>query len=152
MANKKRRIADKLNDTVKKGNDASKQSPLVSFSFKYLTDNKSFNFEYFGSDMRNRHDAYEALCKRLQELSDYGIEKLMNMQKKQGCESIPYSDFYDSFKSVLNKVEVVSKDSKLWIFRFSSGNYRIIAKSNVLDGNILYIIGFDFDYSAYDHG
>ena len=68
MANKKRRIADKSNDTVKKGNDIAKQAALVSFNFKYLTDNKSFNFEYFSNDMRNRHDAYEALCKRLQEL------------------------------------------------------------------------------------
>ena len=152
MANKKRRIADKSNDTVKKGNDIAKQAALVSFNFKYLTDNKSFNFEYFSNDMRNRHDAYEALCKRLQELSCFGIDKLMYMQKTQRCESIPYINFDDSFKSVLDKIEVVSKDSKLWIFRFSSGNYRIIAKSNVLDGNILYIVGFDFDHSAYDHG
>ena len=37
MANKKRRIADKSNDTVKKGNDIAKQAALVSFNFKYLT-------------------------------------------------------------------------------------------------------------------
>ncbi len=113
MANKKRRIADKFNDTVKKGNDSAKQSVLVSFNFKYLTDNKSFNFEYFSNNMRNRHDAYDALCKRLQELSDYDIKKLMGMSKKLGCESIPYSDFNESFQAVLDKVEVVSKDSKL---------------------------------------
>ena len=63
--------------------------------------------------MRKRHDTYEQLYKRLQELSMYDIVALQNMSKKNGCEAIPYSDFNNSFKSILDQVEVVSKDSKL---------------------------------------
>ena len=153
MSKVKKHIAAKQNNSVKKSENIVESRPLVSFNFKYLTDNKKFNFDYF-KDMRIRHDAYKTLCDRLQELSAYDVMTLRGMSKQQGCEAIPYSDFNDSFQAVLNKVEIVSKDSKLLIFRFNKGNYRIIVKSGILDKheNILHIIGFDFDYSAYDHG
>ena len=45
-----------------------------------------------------------------------------------------------------------SSDEKVIVFRFGiNSGYRLLGiKGN--DSNILYVIGYDFDFSAYDHG
>ena len=38
------------------------------------------------------------------------------------------------------------------VSRFYQNNYRLLCKSDLNHGNLLHIIAFDFDYSAYSHG
>lgn len=148
---KKKQITDKRNDVVKKSNVTVKKS-LVSFNFMYLTDNKEHNFDFFRKDMRERHDAYQELCKRLKELSCNNMDFWKKAGKLRGCEPIPYESFSDTFKSILSQIEIVSTDSQLAVFRFSNSDYRIIGKAGIFEENTIYIIGFDFNHSAYNHG
>lgn len=146
----KRHIADKQKDIVSKVNNYN--SKLLSFNFKYLTKNSKYNFDYFEKDIRKRHDAYDKLYTRLKELSANNFMFWKQAGKISGCEPIPYDRFNDPFKSVLSNVEIVSPDSQLAVFRFSNNDYRIIGKQGIKEDNVIYIIGFDFNFSAYDHG
>ena len=43
------------------------------------------------------------------------------------------------------------EDENVLIFRFKSSDYRMLCVKDK-KREVLYIIGFDFDFSAYDHG
>ena len=88
---------------------------------------------------------------RLSEISQYDVGALQINGKIIGCEGIPYANFYQSPQEVLKNSGIVSNDSKLLVFRFHQNKYRLICKSDVEDGSILYILCFDFDHSAYHH-
>ncbi|MBR1736421.1 MAG: hypothetical protein IJ736_05325 [Firmicutes bacterium] len=62
---------------------------------------------------------------------------------------LEYGCFKESFQGILDGIPIISRDSKLTVYRFGKNNYRIICKHK---DNIMYVIRFDFDYSAYDHG
>lgn len=150
MANPKIKDKKKSKDTISQ----SAIQPLsnISFSFKYLTSNKEHSFAYFNSDMRNSHTAYEALVQRMQELCNTDMNYAKMIGKISGCEPIPYKRLSPSMQSICDSVEVISKDSSLSVFRFNQNNYRLLCKTDINHPNLLYVIAFDFNYSAYDHG
>lgn len=147
---------NKIRDNKKPKDEIGKTTiqPLgnISFSFKYLTSNKNHSFDYFNSDMRNCYTAYEALVERMRELCCIDMDCAKARGKVSGCEPIPYKRLSSSMKSICDSVEVISKDSSLSVFRFNQNNYRLLCKTDLNHPNLLYIIGFDFNYSAYDHG
>ena len=49
-------------------------------------------------------------------------------------------------------IDIISGDSKVVIFQFCNHNYRLICKDDIMHPNLMYVIAFDFDYSAYNHG
>lgn len=124
----------------------------ISFNFMYLTNKKDFNFDYFAKDKSNKLIAYSTLHDRMQELSNITMQECKARYKTQGAEAIGYKSFNKGFQSILDNVEIVSKDSSLSVIRFNQNNYRMICKTGIMDNNVLYVIGFDFNYSAYDHG
>ena len=124
----------------------------ISFNFKYLTKNKAHNFAYFNGDMRKSHDAYEALVERMQVLCCIDMNWAKQVGKIAGCEPIPYKALSSSMQMICDGIEIISKDSSLSVFRFSQNDYRLLCKTDLDHSNLLYVVGFDFDYSAYDHG
>ena len=121
-----------------------------SFSFRYLTKNRSYNFGYF-SDDRSRMLSCEGLICRMQELSTEPWVALLQKGKAVGIEMIDYSrlNFSAPEEAKLNA------DSKVYVIRFDTYHG---AKDGRIIGfkespcSVLNIIGFDFDFSAYDHG
>ncbi|MCC8112081.1 MAG: hypothetical protein LIO74_11010 [Ruminococcus sp.] len=121
-----------------------------SFSFVYLIKNKNYNFDSFLKSKEEKVNAQAELAKRLIQISQDPWEFWHNRRRESGgLELIPYDQIHFSPKG-LN----LTPDEKLIVFRFASGKYRIIGtKGNFCSTcATYYIIGFDFDYSAYDHG
>lgn len=116
------------------------------FCFKYITENKNFNFDYF-SDSKSREKVCKLLCDKLISISNYTWLEFYNLGKKSGLETIPYRDF----KFRVSKIDI-SKDDKLISIRFGNQDYRLIGKKSEINDCVFHILGFDFNYSAYPHG
>ena len=123
----------------------------ILFSFKYITKNKKHSFNYFCTDMRKAHKAYEALFQKMNKISIITMTQLLGLRKDSGVETLSYSRFNSSMQEILGKIPNITSDSKFMVFRFCNGCYRMICKPDETYQNILHIIGFDFDYSAYTH-
>lgn len=128
----------------KNANTVSPAYETVSFSFRYLTSNKNFNFEKM--DKRQKMEWQSALTERMIEISKSSWSYWHSLPKEQGTETIPVEKINFSPNSYF-----FSADEKVIVFRFKSQKGRIIGIKNK-DSSIFYIIGLDCDYSAYDHG
>lgn len=136
--------------SVHKNNESESRSKYC-FDFLYLTNNNSYNFDFFKKDATNKLKAYCLFIQKLKELSSESIELIQQKCKADGLETIPYKSFKESFKGILDTSKIVTKDSKLIVFRFNKV-YRIICKNDMHTSNLLHILGFDFDFAAYNHG
>lgn len=79
------------------------------------------------------------IIKAGEELRDRGKESF------GGFEKLPRARI--QFRPSWNLPE----DENVLIFRFKSSDYRMLCVKDK-KREVLYIIGFDFDFSAYDHG
>lgn len=117
------------------------------FSFRYLTNNKTYSFEYFNDTQGARKVAHSLLIKLI-ELSSQKISDLLMLNKTQGFELIVHSSFNHT---LLIEGVPLRNDVKLYIMRFNNQNSRIIFHKAPSAPNLFYIMAFDFDYSIYDH-
>lgn len=133
---------------VSADNTSKKCSSNPSFSFEHLTSNTKYNFEFFGKDKNLKISAKAAVCDRLQEISQQTWIFWNSQRKAVGIETLKADDLY--FKPCGYDF---SDDEKVIVFRFSflRNDCRIIGikKSPC---SVYYIIGFDFNHNAYDHG
>jgi len=122
-----------------------------TFSFLHLTTNKKHNFSYFGTSQKTDLQKTQKNClDRLIEISNKDWRSWLNLGKYIGCEPLDYSIMHFQAHGIS-----LASDENIYVFRFKLYN-------NKDDGRILgfrkgkcpiyYIIGFDFDFSAYDHG
>ena len=123
----------------------------ISVSFQMVTNERRYTFEQFEENIRLGFQARKALDELLVELSSHTWRDLGKRRKEQfgGFESLSLSQI----KSCLYKKSDLTPDMSVWVFRFSGKQYRLIAYKRAGDNeNVLYILGYDFDHSAYDHG
>lgn len=113
------------------------------FSFKHITTNKKYNINYFNK-ARDKAKAYGALFYIIDVLQNRSWLESMNSDKKSGFETIPYKELKFSPKNF-----TLTKDDKLLVVRFCRDNYRMIGMK---EDNVFHVFGFDFNYSAYNHG
>lgn len=120
-----------------------------SFSFVYLTKNKNYNFEFFSKQKRDRQEAQSKLTERIIQISQEPWDFWYAQSKDVGIETIPF----DQINFSPNGLEM-TPDEKVIVFRFASAKCRIIGVKGKLCSSCAtyYVIGFDFNYSAYDHG
>lgn len=147
MSNRKLR-----KEQPKLGHAAEPSCPRnICFSFCYLTANGSFNFDYFNSSQKRECETIKAsLYDRLEELSKYKWIDLMALPKGHGFETIPVS----RLKFQPSEMDDIS-GQKAIVFRFKGVNgkdCRIIGIKEDHCSAVCHVIGYDFDYSAYDHG
>lgn len=120
------------------------------FSFKNITKNSNYNLDMLSSGTE-REQTLLGLYTRLNELSDMPWLYWMQQPKKTGLETLSYHEI--KFKANPN-IEL-AKDTTLYIFRFDTyrgqGQGRIIGFKNA-PCSVLHIIGYDLDFSAYNHG
>ena len=123
----------------------------VCFSFFYMTSNSRYNLGYFSNSQKRETEIVKSnLYDRLEELSKLTWLELAGLPKKQGFETIPVDSLNfqpSNFSS--------SQGKKAIIFRFKGVNgndCRIIGIKEEHCSAICHIIGYDFDYSAYNHG
>ena len=114
------------------------------FSFNYMTKNKKFNFEHKDKVLIKKFSCL--LLQKIKELENkFTIKQLFVLHNKKVFESL-----------CINKINfspcgiTVSSDTKIYVFRVTK-DYRMICLYSDI-APIFHIIGFDFDFSAYDHG
>ena len=91
------------------------------------------------------------LFEKLEELSKLTWKELQNRPKEAGYETIPISQFKIDLTNIKNDLNLAD-DSKIIVFRFNNQNARLLGVRSQECSSILYIIGYDWDFSAYDHG
>ena len=122
----------------------------ICFSFAHFTSNKGYSMRFFkgGTEKAN---AFDALFDRLTELSQVSVKSIQGYPKESGFEKIPWNQLNTSVQQICDNVDVVSRDSKLTVFRFGSQKYRLLCKDDVIHSNLMYVIALDLDFSAYNH-
>jgi len=120
------------------------------FSFRYMTRNSAYNLKSL-PEGKAREQTLLKLYERLEELSGKEWLYWNSQPKKTGTETIEYSDL----NFTAGNGAAITGDSKLYVFRFDThqgtGGGRIIGYKESPCA-VLHIIGFDLDYSAYNHG
>lgn len=146
MSSKTRIKQQKENKVYSQNKVQNTRDNYIAFSWQYLTKNKKYTFDYFANNMRNEMDARRALSSFLIYLSSLKVRDILSRKKddKGGFERIDTNSL--SFSPSNN---YFGDDTEVTVFRFCNQKYRLIG---FLRSSILYIIGYDFDYSAYNHG
>lgn len=114
------------------------------FSFKYLTDNKKYNFDAIPENELKQFKV-QLLSKILELETMYTTKTLFALRKPKVFEFFNIEGL--EFKP--NKINY-SNDTKIYIFRVTSDYRMICMYSDVAP--IFHIIGFDFRFNAYKHG
>lgn len=129
-----------------------KEKSKISISFQYLTTNKEFNFHFFNKEFRAKAQVFEQLIEFLKRLTTKTLTDISKLRKEQDCdfEILEFKQINftpDNYN--------LSKNAKIHDFRFGNnnngGNYRLLGFFEY-NQSILNVIGFDFNYSSYEHG
>lgn len=128
---------------------SSEQYPWISF--RYMTANKDHSLAFLeGLEVRDRECTQKHLISRLEELSRHPWSDWINMRKRNGLETLSADEL--TFSPAQDAP--VTKDMTMYIFRFDT--YQGIGKGRIIGFKLspcaaYHIIGYDFDFSAYDH-
>lgn len=126
----------------------------ITFSFEYSVNSK-YSIEYITKKSKEKcNDIIFALFQKLEELSKLRFVDLQNRPKESGYEMIPISELNFKIDNKIKQGLGLSNDSKVIVFRFNKQKCRLIlAKSTKSQcTNLLYVLGYDWDFSAYNHG
>lgn len=123
----------------------------IVLSFKYSVNNKNYTIEKITGAKEKCNKIIKKLMERFEEISELNWKELQNKPRETGYEMIPFSDFKLNLDSIKRNLKL-SSDSKMIVFRFNNQNARILGVRSQECNSILYIVGYDWDYSAYDHG
>lgn len=124
----------------------------MSFSFAWMTKNKRYSLAKAEKLKGNAASILEALFEELTLLSQTSLDALKNLNKYDGgFETLPL----DAMKGSI--IDSVPADRQkeihgLLVFRFDKEKYRLICASLPEQPNLLYVLGFDLDYTLYNHG
>lgn len=144
MGLKKQKSRSKITkEVVAKRGSECEQYP--AFSFRFLTKNKKFNYEYF-SEGKDKEKMLSHLSQKIIELTQNPYTHWNNLAKQTGIEML----YYWQMDHVIPSGLEMTKDDKVWVFRFCSQDYRILGV-RLESCPTMYIIGFDFNYKAYSH-
>lgn len=131
--------------------DCKANKENIILSFKYSIKDKKHTIDFILNEKGNNKKTIENLFKKFSELSSLTWKDFINKPKETAYEMIPISSFninLDNIKKELN----LSDDSKIMVFRFDNQKKRLLGVRSKECHSILYIIGYDWNYSAYDHG
>lgn len=140
-------LKSKCNQTkIHQSKVARPQDEGIGLSFKYLTSNSDHNFSYFKKNKNECIKSKAALYDRIEEITKESWMYWYNQSKFTGIETLPV-------KSITFKPSgyEFSDGDKVIVFRFNGNDGRIIG-FKIDSSPFYYVIGFDFDHSAYDHG
>ena len=123
----------------------------IILSFKYSVKNKNYTMEKQGKAKEKCNKIIQNLFEKLEDISQITWKELQNRPKETGYETIPISEFKISFDNLKKKLNL-SDDIKIIVIRFNNQKCRILGVPSQECSSILYIVGYDWDYSAYNHG
>jgi hypothetical protein len=160
LAHKKKlkQFAEKLSISISKGqvqrvpcSAEFANRDKVLLCFKCFTDSKNYSFEHFSKGGANTLAAMKECFNEFVFLSDRTWLELMQLGKEQGgAERFLYTAFRpELFK---NLKFTITPDEKLYVFRFGGNKYRLVGHRCTECRRVLHVLGFDFDFTLYNHG
>lgn len=132
-------------------NDCIANNNHIILSFKYSVKNKDYKIEKITKAKEKTNKTVQKLFEKLEEISNLTWTELQNRPKETGYEMIPISEFRINLENIKKDLNL-SDDSKIIVFRFNNQKCRLLGVRSQECSSILYIIGYDWDFSAYNHG
>ena len=116
-----------------------------SFSMRYMTRDERYRMERFERQTKDRLLALDGLYELMVNVTAISwAEWFLRAKKQSGLETLSSDQIRDSLKFQ------APKQTSYLSARFGNGDkYRLIGFKQ---GEIFYILGFDLNFSAYDHG
>ena len=137
------------NPNLKASREAKpKVESKISITLEHLTSNKNYNFDFFGKNFRAKTQALEYFIEFLALLTAKTRLEIISLPKEEKCglEQIPFQQI----KIKPRNIEL-GQDTDVTVFRFGAGNkYRLLGFFSIKEP-VLNIIGFDFNFTAYEH-
>lgn len=122
----------------------------IIVSFKYSVANKKYQILKITKAKEKCNKIINELFEKLEEISNLTWKDLQNRPKETGYEMIPISEFNVNLDNIKKEL-YLSEDSKIIVFRFNNQKCRLLGVRSQECSSILYIIGYDWNYSAYNH-
>ena len=130
--------------------DCLANTESIILSFKYSIKDKKHSIEHIFKTKDNNKKTIQNLFEKFEELSNLTWKELQNRPKQSGYETIPISEFKINLDNIKKDLELAD-DSKIIVFRFNNQKSRLFGVKSSQCKSILYIIGYDWDFSAYNH-
>lgn len=127
---------------------SSNSSTHFSFNFTYLTKNKNYNFSFLKQNAKIGEFA-KRLFNTIEKISS------INTQAFSSCGIFSDSLCFREIKSKYKNNLSILDNEKIFSIALASKHHErmIVYKENTVETkNILYILMFDFNFTAYDHG
>ena len=122
----------------------------LAFNFKYLTENKKYNFQAFNDDKSSFEGFTTRLNNTLKKLSTFQVKDLYNPPFK---DKFNYSNLFQG-TYVSSQKQFTGTEQLISVEFSNKSKERIILfyENNEYDGhNILYVLGFDLKHNMYKH-
>lgn len=124
----------------------------ITLSFEYSV-NSRYSIEYITKKSKEKcNSIIFALFQKLEELSKLTIKDLQNRPRESGYEMIPLSELNFEIDNDIKQDLELSNDSKVIVFRFNKQDCRLITAKSPKCKNLLYVLAYDWNFSAYNHG
>lgn len=121
----------------------------VSLSLGWMTHDAHYDFRNFRHKKNNLTGLLESLLTLFEDLSSTDWKTISRRDhRKDGYEILPLSQMNQAIIDGIPEDFDMQVDAVL-VFRFNKGEDRLIA---IRLNFILYVLGFDFDFSLYHHG
>lgn len=137
-----------LGSSSSKSTCSSEQYPWISF--RYMSTNKNYNLQNL-TEGRDREATLLGLYNRLEDISSHSWAYWLGQAKRCGLETLSAGDLNFKAKPEAN----LTSDVTVYVFRFDT--YRGSNKGRIIGYksspcSAFHIIGYDLDFSAYNHG
>ena len=124
----------------------------IILSFKYSVNSKEYTIEKVTKKTKEKcNDIMYELYEKFKELSNLKLVDFQNKPKTVGYEMLPLYELNVAIDERIRKELNLTNDSKIIIFRFNKQKCRMLLVQSKKCPSLLYVIGYDWNYSAYKH-
>lgn len=129
-----------------------KHNSNIILSFKYSVKSKEYTIEKITKKTKEKcNDIMYELYEKFKELSNMRLIEFQNRPKSIGYEMIPLYEFNMVVDENTKRELDLTNDSKIIVFRFNKQKCRLLLIQSRKCPSLLYVIGYDWNYSAYKH-
>ena len=124
----------------------------IILSFKYSVKTKDYTIEKITKKSKEKcNDIIYELHEKFRELSNMRLLDFQNKPKSTGYEMLPLYELNVVIDEQIKRELDLANDSKIIVFRFNKQKCRLLLVQSKKCPALLYVIGYDWDYSAYKH-
>ena len=124
----------------------------IILSFKFSVKTKDYTIEKITKKSKEKcNDIIYELHEKFRELSNMRLLDFQNKPKSTGYEMLPLYELNVVIDEQIKRELDLANDSKIIVFRFNKQKCRLLLVQSKKCPALLYVIGYDWNYSAYKH-